>query len=92
LEHVVPEAEHPDSGDAPGRRVQLGVCQAEIVAARAQLEDARQRGARTEVERLRADLLVALEAYAAAIEHSGAPVPGRLDAELKLYRGLRNRW
>ncbi|GAA3649741.1 hypothetical protein GCM10022237_06840 [Nocardioides ginsengisoli] len=92
MERVVSEAEHRGSGAVPDRRLLLVACQAEVVTARARLDDARRRGSRDELGQLRAALLAALEQYAAAIERSGAPVPGRLGAELRLYRGLRQRW
>jgi len=72
-------------------RALLQACQREIALARAQLTDARRRGARLDVQPFRTNLLAALEEYAATIERSGAPVPPRLQAELKLYRDLGRR-
>ncbi len=64
----------------------------DIAVARERLDEARRVGARsTEVSPLRADLLAALEAYAAAITRLGAPVPHRIHAEIELYRGLHGR-
>jgi hypothetical protein len=75
----------------PTTRALLDACQAEIVSARSRLEDARRRGARLEIEPSRENLVAALERYAATIERSGAPLPGRLLAELSLYRNLGHR-
>ena len=79
------------SGPHPPTRALLDACQAEIVSARSQLDDARRRGARLEIEPSRENLVAALERYAAAIEQSGAPLPQRLHAELSLYRNLGRR-
>lgn len=72
-------------------RALLDACQAEVVSARSLLTDARHRGGRVDVEPFRADLVAALEEYAATIERSGAPMPQRVRAELQLYRSLRRR-
>ena len=37
---------------------------------------------------MQADLLVALEAYAAAVASLGAPLPYRMRTEIDLYRNL----
>lgn len=72
-------------------RTSLRACQVEIVAARAQLSDARRCGARVDVESFRAGLVAALEEYVVMIERSGAPVPPGLCAELRMYRSLGHR-
>ncbi|TNM37747.1 hypothetical protein FHP29_18390 [Nocardioides albidus] len=72
-------------------RAVLAACQAEVASARAQLEDARRRGARPDVDPLRQNLVAALEHYALTIERLGAPLPSRLCAELQLYRNLGHR-
>ena len=82
---------HEVPGPHPPTRALLDACQAEIVAARSRLDDARRRGARLEIDPSRENLLAALENYAAAIERSGAPLPPRLHAELSLYRNLGHR-
>ncbi|MBU2694429.1 MULTISPECIES: hypothetical protein [Pimelobacter] len=81
----MPEAERQDQRDD---RALLAACQQEVSAARERLEDARRRGARQDIEPLRELLIAALEGYAATIERSGAPLPQRLQGELRLYRGL----
>lgn len=81
----MPTADRPDQRDD---RALLAACQQEVSAARERLEDARRRGARQEVEPLRDSLIAALEGYAAVIERTGAPLPQRLQGELRLYRGL----
>jgi hypothetical protein len=71
---------------------QLSAHLRDISVARERLEEARRVGARsTEVNPLRADLLAALEGYAAAITRLGGPVPHRIHSEIELYRGLGNR-
>ena len=71
---------------------QLSAHLRDIALARERLDEARRVGARsTEVNPLRADLLAALEGYAAAITRLGAPVPHRIHSEIELYRGLGNR-
>ena len=71
---------------------QLSAHLRDISVARERLEEARRVGARsTEVNPLRADLLAALEGYAAAITRLGGPVPHRIHSENELYRGLGNR-
>ena len=72
-------------------RALLGACQAEVVSARSELHDARRMGKQVDVELLRQNLIAALEAYAATIERSGAPLPQRVHAELELYRSIRHR-
>ena len=63
-----------------------------ITVARERLDEARRVGARsTEVNPLRAELLAALEGYAAAITRLGAPVPPRIHSEIELYRRLHGR-
>ena len=69
----------------------LGACQADVVLARTELEEARRRGDRRAVEPARANLVAALEEYAAAIERAGAPLPRGLQTELQLYRNLGHR-
>ncbi|MBM0124013.1 hypothetical protein [Pimelobacter simplex] len=85
----MPRSEAP--GPYPSTRAMLDACQAAVVAARAQLDDARRRGARLEIDPSRENLVAALENYAATIERSGAPLPPRLHAELSLYRNLGHR-
>ena len=71
---------------------QLSAHLRDIALARERLDEARRVGARsTEVNPLRAELLAALEGYAAAITRLGAPVPHRIHSEIELYRGLGNR-
>lgn len=84
----VPEPRRP----APGGREGLAACVRDVSAARARLDAARHTGARSwEQHPLRAELLAALELYAAAITELGAPVPYRLRGEIELYRRLGNR-
>ena len=67
----------------------LGACLQEVSLARARLGAAHRDGVRSSVEcSLRADLLSALEGFAAQIAVLGAPVPYRLRAEIELYRRL----
>ena len=71
---------------------QLSAYLRDISVARERLEEARRVGApSTEVTPLRADLLTALEGYAAAITELGAPVPHRILSEIELYRRLHGR-
>lgn len=71
------------------RRDAVAVRAEEVDAARSRLHDARRPGCRRADEQLlQADLLVALEAYAAAVAQAGAPLPYRIRAELNLYRNL----
>ncbi|GAB6984614.1 hypothetical protein [Nocardioides pyridinolyticus] len=71
---------------------QLSAHLRDISVARERLDEARRVGARsTEVNPLRADLLAALEGYAAAITRLGAPVPHRIHSEIELYRRLHGR-
>ncbi len=74
---------------SPHERDRLSECVRQVEIARDQLRAARRRGARsTEELPLRAELLVALEAYADAITALGAPVPYQLRAEIDLCRRL----
>jgi hypothetical protein len=80
--------QHPE----PGERERLAEFVRDISVARQRLDEARRVGARsTEVHPLRAELLAALEGYAAMITRLGAPVPPRLHSEIELYRRLHNR-
>ena len=61
----------------------------DVDAARSRLHAARRPGCRnTDAHLLQADLLVALEAYAAAVANLGAPLPYRIRTEINLYRNL----
>ena len=76
----------------PDERARLVACLRGVNIARARLEAARHQVTRgREKDALRAELLAALEGYAAAITRAGAPVPRRLLAEIEVYRRLRNR-
>jgi hypothetical protein len=77
-------AEHADHG-------RLTDLLSRVHAARERLERAREEKGRPEQQLLRQELLTALEAYAAAIGDSGAPLPYRLRTEIDLYKGLRGR-
>ena len=60
-----------------------------VVVARDRLDAGRRAGVRRwEEQTLRADLLAALESYAAAITETGAPLSYRMRAEIDLYRQL----
>lgn len=79
---------HPD----PGERQRVAVCLRNVNIAREELRVARHKAARGwDRDALRADLLVALEGYAAAITTIGAPIPRTLQNEIDLYRRLKNR-
>lgn len=68
------------------------MCLRNVKIARGELRAARHKAARGwDKDALRAELLVALEGYAAAITRIGAPVPRTLRNEIDLYRRLRNR-
>lgn len=77
--------------DQRHERALLRACQADIVTARVQLKEARLQGRRVDAEPFRENLVAALQAYAATIARSGAPVPRRLCAELMLYQNLGRR-
>ena len=84
----MPELQHR-SGRSDGER--LAACVQNVDTARARLRAARRPGVQSSTwHPLRADLLIALERYAAAISGAGAPVPRRLRTEIDLYRRLRN--
>jgi len=73
----------------PSRSDAVSVCARDVEAARSRLHDARGPGCRGTDERaMQADLLVALEAYAAAVASLGAPLPYRMRTEIDLYRNL----
>jgi hypothetical protein len=75
----------PQSGD----REQLALGLHNVTVARDRLGEARRAGVRRwEEQTLRADLLAALESYAAAITATGAPLSYRMRAEIDLYRQL----
>ena len=76
----------------PREREQVVCCLRELREARAHVQTARYDATlRWKKEALRAELLTALESYAAAITQLGAPVPHRLRVEIDLYRGLQKR-
>ena len=76
----------------PVEREWVAQCLRDVNAARARLLAARHTAERGwNKHTLRAELLVALEGYAAAITQLGAPIPGRLHSEIELYRRLKNR-
>ncbi|GAA4365684.1 hypothetical protein [Nocardioides caricicola] len=76
----------------PVEREQVVFCLRELRAARAHVQKARyDTSLRWKRDSLRAELLTALEGYAAAINQLGAPVPHRLRMEIDLYRGLQKR-
>lgn len=77
-----PRSDHHD-------RVQA--CRRDVSSAREQLRLARSASPGWDLRGLRAELLRALEAYAAAISHMGAPVPPALHSEIELYRQLGDR-
>ena len=82
----------PPHLSGPAERGRLAASLREIDVARGRLRAGRQVGARsTDVQRLRSELLSALEGYAAQITRLGAPIPPRLRSEIELYRRLRNR-
>ena len=84
----------PQPRHRPGSSRQEGLtaCLRDVNVARARLDAARHTGARRwEEHPLRAELLAALELYAAAITELGAPVPYRLTSEIELYRRLGDR-
>jgi hypothetical protein len=80
----------PEQGDhrGPGERQSIAVCLRNLDIARGDLRNARP-GRNDDV--LRAELLAALEGYAAAIAETGVPIPRTLRNEIELYRGLRDR-
>ena len=79
---------HPD----PDERHRIAQCLRDVHAARQQLRTARHEAARGwDKDGLRAELLAALEGYAAAITQVGAPLPRTLRNEIDLYRRLGNR-
>ncbi|WP_243057402.1 hypothetical protein [Nocardioides sp. SR21] len=76
----------------PGEHEQVALRLRELRSARAHVATARHDATlRWKSDVLRAELLSALEGYAAAIVQIGAPVPSRLRLEIDLYRGLQNR-
>lgn len=82
----------PQRNTRPGAadHARVVMCLAALGDARARVHVLRSaRGAATVVAR--ADLLLALEEYAAAIVAIGAPVPRRVTAEILLYRRLAAR-
>lgn len=79
---------HPD----PGERQRIAVCLRNLKIAREHLRTARHNATPGwDKHALRAELLVALEGYSAAITQIGAPVPRTLHNEIELYRRLGNR-
>ena len=62
-----------------------------VLVARRRLELAREQRGGPDQQRLRHELLSALELYAEAISESGAPLPYRLRTEIDLYKGLGGR-
>jgi hypothetical protein len=73
--------------------VPTGLLWQDVMLARARLAQARSRerlrgGAQGEVSLARADLLAALESYAARLTSEGTPVPYRLRDELRLHAAL----
>jgi hypothetical protein len=76
----------------PGQRQRVAACLRNVNLAREDLRTARHEEPNGWAARaLRAELLAALEGYAAAIAEIGAPVPRTLQDEIALYRRLRNR-
>lgn len=76
----------------PSEHKSAVACLREVTDARALLRTAREGSVRGwDTHALRAGLLAALEGYAVAITHLGAPVPRKLRNEIELYRHLRNR-
>ena len=74
----------------PRERERVVFCLRELRVARAHVQTARYDATlRWKKDILRAELLKALESYAAAITQLGAPVPHRLRTEIDLYRGLQ---
>lgn len=68
---------------------QLALGRHDVSLARERLEAGRRAGVRRfEEQALRADLLAALESYAAVITATGAPLSYRMRAEIDLYRQL----
>jgi hypothetical protein len=64
----------------------------DVNSARAHLQAARHEVARNwEERRLRAELLVALEGFAAAITKLGGPIPHKVRTEIDLCRRLSGR-
>ena len=84
----------PEQGDhlGPGERQSIAVCLRNLNIARGDLHNARHEATPGwNGEALRAELLAALEGYAAAITEAGVPIPRTLRNEIELYRRLRNR-
>ena len=81
----------PEPQNHSGEGQRLVACLREVSVARARLQAARNgvnRGGEEQI--LRTELLVALEGYVAAITMLGAPVAGKLKAEVELYHRLKN--
>lgn len=79
----------PLSSPRAADRERLALGRHQVSVARDRLEAGRRAGARRYVEQaLRADLLAALESYAAIIAAAGAPLSYRMRAEIELYRQL----
>ena len=82
---------HAEPGFDPGRHQRLTSLLEDVKTARRVLDRARQDKRLVEQQQLRRELLAALDAYAAALDLAGAPLPPRLRSEIDLYRGLGGR-
>ncbi len=70
-------------------RTALAASQLELEVARARFQESRRQGSGLDDASRRANLVTALENYAATIEEAGAPVPPQLKLEIRLHKGLR---
>lgn len=76
----------------PARDPALGALLRRVHRARSTVERCRNgRVARDELADARHELMLALQAYVAALERRKLPVPRQMQAELRLHRGLFGR-